>query len=147
MRITYLKLSDCLQDRLHFVNLVTEVYFLIDFIIKDYQHLFEWYWSKAVPYVFLGKMDFFLALDGDTIIAVLIAQKEEQEKKICTLYVKPDYSRNGIASKLIESSFSYLETTVPIITFTDYKLPQFLPILKKYNWHIHEKIFKKYNKH
>lgn len=146
MNINFLKLSDFRSQRTLFSRLVFETYQLIDFIGKDYEHLCEWYWGKAVPWIFSGKMEFFLALDCEKVIGVLIAKKEEKERKICTLFIDPKYSNNGIATHLINESFEFLGTRKPIITFSEYKLDQFTPILQKYGWQIDEKRYKNFTK-
>lgn len=145
MNIIFLKLSDCKCDRTLFSRLVYQTYQLIDFIGEDYEHLCEWYWSRAVPWIFTGKMEFFLALDCKKVVGVLIAKKENEERKICTLFVSREYSNKGIATHLINSSLDFLETTKPIITFSEYKMHQFRPIIEKYGWHIDEKKFKEFN--
>lgn len=146
MSITFYKISDFKCDRAFFSKLVYQTYSLIDCIGKDYEHLCEWYWSKAVPWIFSNQMEFFLALDGERVIAVLIAKREKEERKICTLFVSPEYSHKGIATHLINDSFKFLETTTPIITFSEYKLHHFIPIIQKYKWRIDKKKFKEFNK-
>lgn len=148
MKIRYLQLSQLIGERLLFSRMVYETYNLIEFISKDYQHFSEWYWTKAVPWIFNGQMDFFLATADDTnVVGILIAKKEQTERKICTLFVKPAYSNNGIGSSLVIRAFEYLETTTPIITFTDYKLQQFESLMKKFDWKVTKRIFKPYNGH
>ena len=136
MSISFYKISDFKCERTIFSELVYQAYSLIDFIGEDYEHLCEWYWSKAVPWVFSNRMEFFLALDCNKVIGVLIAKKENDERKICTLFVSSEYSHKGIATRLINDSFEFLETTKPIITFSEYKLHQFMPIMQKYGWQI-----------
>ncbi len=146
MSISFYKISDFKYERTIFSKLVYQTYSLIDFIGEDYEHLCEWYWSKAVPWVFSNRMEFFLALDYEKVIGVLIAKKENKERKICTLFVSPEYSHKGIATHLINDSFEFLETTKPIFAFSEYKLHQFIPIIRKYGWQINEKKFKEFNK-
>ena len=146
MSISFHKISDFKCERTIFSKLVYQTYSLIDFIGEDYEHLCEWYWSKAVPWVFSNHMDFFLALNSGKVIGVLIAKKEKEERKICTLFVSSEYSHKGIATHLINDSFEFLETTKPIITFSEYKIYQFMPIIRKYGWQIDEKRFKEFNK-
>ena len=37
---------------------------------------------------------------------------------------------------MLEYAFKYLGTTKPLITITDYKIPMFETIIKKYNWEL-----------
>ena len=146
MSIVFYRISEFKCNRTIFSKLVYQTYLLIDFIGEDYEHLCEWYWSKAVPWIFTNRMEFFLALDNEKVIGVLIAKKENEERKICTLFVSKEYSHCGVATHLIKDSFEFLETTTPVITFSEYKLHYFIPIMRKYGWRIDEKKFKEYNK-
>ena len=46
---------------------------------------------------------------------------------------------------MIEESMRWLGTTKPLITFADYKLNMFKPIIKKYDWELAEIVFGLYN--
>lgn len=50
-----------------------------------------------------------------------------------------------IGSKLLEESIKWLDTTKPLITFPEYKLELFKPIIDKYNWKLTEIESKLYN--
>ena len=139
-------LSEYIKNNQFFVDTIVEIQDMLSFIKKDYEHFFEWYWSTAIPKLFNNKMEFLVAIDKNNIIGILIAKKEENESKICTLYVKEDYQNKGVGSSLLKESFKYLQTTKPILTFTDYKLPMFQGIIDKYDWSIDEKVYKEYNK-
>ena len=39
---------------------------------------------------------------------------------------------------MVEASMDFLETTKPLITLADYKLPMFQPIIDKYGWELTE---------
>ena len=59
-----------------------------------------------------------------------------EEKKICCLFIDPQYRKLGIASKLISSSFELLGTTMPLITVSENNLPMLEPILKKFQFEL-----------
>lgn len=46
----------------------------------------------------------------------------------------------GLGSKLIENSMALLETTKPLITFSEDKLYMFQKFVDKYQWELYEKI-------
>ena len=73
-------------------------------------------------------------------------KKDDEECKICTLYVNPNYRMSGVGSLLLEESIKFLETTKPLITFTEDKLPMFAKIIEKYNWELTEIVDGIYNK-
>lgn len=142
----FIHLSDYLDKNQLFINAIVQTYDLLSFIKKDYEHFFKWYWSVAIPKLINKQMEFILTIDDLKIIGVLIAKKELDERKICTLYVSNNYQNKGIGTQLLNEAFKYLETTKPIITFSDYKLPIFQNIIDKYNWSIDEQVYKEYNK-
>lgn len=59
-----------------------------------------------------------------------------EEKKICCLFIDPQYRKQGIASKLITDSFELLGTTKPLITVSENNLSMLEPIIKKYNFEL-----------
>jgi hypothetical protein len=46
---------------------------------------------------------------------------------------------------MVEASMDFLETTKPLITLADYKLPMFQPIIDKYGWELTEVVEGLYN--
>ena len=115
-------------------ELIHESYKITDWISSDYPKHCDLFYCKYVPGIFSGEREIFICKNSHEVIAVAFLKKDSSERKISTLYVKPDYQGKGIASKLLEMSFEWLETTRPLITIADYKLPQFTSIIQKYNW-------------
>lgn len=72
-------------------------------------------------------------------------KKNEKEKKICTLYVSDQFRGQHLGTRMIEASMNFLETTKPLITLADYKLPMFQPIIDKYGWELTEIVEGLYN--
>lgn len=46
---------------------------------------------------------------------------------------------------MVEASMDFLETTKPLITLADYKIPMFQPIIDKYGWELTEVVEGLYN--
>lgn len=122
------------ENRSEFLQLITEAYKVTDFICEDYPKHFRWYWEKTVPAVFNGTREIVACIIDEEIAGVAFLKKEDGEQKICTFLVLEKYRKRGIATKLIEASFEFLETTKPLISLADYKLDMFSNIINKYNW-------------
>lgn len=122
------------DKRCTFSTLISECYRKTDFIVPDYPYHFEWYFTKTIPAIFNGSRDIFAAIYEGKVVGVLIAKKEKNEKKICTLWVDKNMRNKHIATLLLESSFKFLGTTKPLISIADYKLDLFLGIITKYGW-------------
>ena len=130
------KASDLLKEEKgkSFAKLIAESYMITDWICKDYPLHCDHFYSKYVPCVFDGEREIISCYIGGKIVATAFLKKDESERKISTLYVKPEYQRQGVATILIEKCFEWLGTTKPLITIADYKLDQFSGIIKKYAW-------------
>ena len=79
------------------------------------------------------------------ILSITCLKKDNEEKKICPLYVSDKSRELGIGTAIIEESMKWLETTKPLITLADYKLEMFKQIINKYNWELTEIVSKLYN--
>ena len=78
-------------------------------------------------------------------IIALSCLKKEEERKICTFFVSDEYRKQGLGSLSFEESMKFLETTKPLVTFTEDKLPMFEKIVTKYNWELTEIVDGIYN--
>ena len=72
--------------------------------------------------------------EGKLAGCVLI-KKTEEEKKICTLFVHPDYRKQGLGGKLMEQTLSELGEH-PLITVSDRNIAQLAPLLRKKVFHL-----------
>ena len=128
--------------------LAESIYEITDFICEDYPKHREWYFEKQIPRVFTpsGVILFARSDDGSNeIIAMACLKKDEEEKKICTLYVSDKCRGQHLGTRMIEASMQFLGTTKPLITIADYKLPMFEHIINKYGWELTEVVSGLYN--
>lgn len=132
----FYKASDLLKagKNKKFAKIIAEAYMATDWICKDYPDHCDHYFSKYVPGIFDGEREIITYYIDNKIAAVAILKKDTEERKISTLFVKPEYQKRGIDTELLEKCFSWLGTTRPVITIADYKLDQFAKVIKKYGW-------------
>lgn len=132
----FYRASDLLKtgENKKFAKVVAETYMATDWICKDYPNHCNHYFSKYIPGIFDGEREIIACYIGNRIAAVAILKKDDAERKISTLFVKPEYQKRGIATELLEKCFAWLGTTHPLITIADYKLNQFAKVIKKYGW-------------
>lgn len=124
------------------------IYDITDFICEDYPKHKEWYFHKQLPRIFTPSGEILFARsneDDNTILAMSCLKKDEEEKKICTLYVSDQCRGQHLGTRMVEASMKFLETTKPLITLADYKLPMFQPIIDKYGWELTEIVEGLYN--
>lgn len=122
------------EEKIEFLNIITKAYEVTDHICNDYPKRFSWYWKKVVPAIFKGTREVVVCTVHEKIAGVAFLKKEDDEKKICAFFIVEEFRNQGIATKLMEASFQFLETRKPLITLADYKLEMFSHIIKKYDW-------------
>ena len=129
-------------------ELSKNIYQITDHLCKHYPRHREWYFSTQLPEsINSDKRNILFVRDEnnkDKIIA-MSCLKNDNEKKICTLYVLPEYRNKGIGTKLIEESMNWLGTTKPFATIANDNLKELIPIIKKYNWELVEVLNNVYN--
>ena len=128
-----------------FMELATKIYEITDFICVDYPNHKEWYFKKQLPRILTPSGEVLFVRENDEVIAMTCLKKDDDEQKICTLYVSDECRGKKIGTTIIEESMRFLETTKPLITLADYKLPMFEPIIKKYDWELTEVVEGLYN--
>lgn len=132
-----------------FMMLAGDIYMITDFICSDYPKYREWYFTKQLPATVVGDKRNILFVrnpdDVSEIISMACLKKDEEEQKICTLYVADKYRGLGIGTVIVEESIRWLGTTKPFITFVDYKLEMFRSIIYKYDWELTEVVSGLYN--
>lgn len=132
-----------------FMILTTKIYMITYFICDDYPKHKEWYFTKQLPATINGDERNILFVrnpeDDNEIISTACLKRDEEEQKICTLYVSDKCRGLGIGTAIVEESMRWLGTTKSLITLADYKLEMFRPIINKYGWELTEIVSGLYN--
>ena len=132
-----------------FMELATKIYMITDFICDDYPKHKEWYFTKQLPATVNSDERNILFVRNpenyNEIISMACLKRDEEEQKICTLYVSDKCRGLGIGKAIVEESMRWLRTTKPFITLADYKLEMFKPIINKYGWELTEIVSGLYN--
>ena len=95
----------------NFSKAVNEIYLLTDYNKSQYPEYYKWFFSKNIPRVINGNGDIIFYLDGLEITGISIL-KNDDEKKLCTFMVNPEYRKKGYSKLLLEDSFEYLKKCV-----------------------------------
>lgn len=125
-------------------ELILKFYEITFFLNDSYPGYKDWF-SKQIIGCFKNERTILYTKDSDKITGLIFLKKDNKESKICTLYVLPEYRNMDIATKLIEASFKYLETSKPLATVNSSKFKMFAKIIDKYGWKITEEINDIYN--
>lgn len=130
-------------------KLSTKIYMITNFLCADYPKHKEWYFTKQLPKTINTDERNILFVrnpkDNEEIVAIACLKKNEEEQKICTLFVSDKCRGLGISFAIIEEAMKWLGTTKPLITLPEYKLEMFRSIIEKYNWELTEIVSGLYN--
>ena len=116
--VTLYKASELLKENKNkrFAKVIAESYALTDFICEDYPQHCDHFWSKYVPGIFDGEREIITCYVDKQIAATAFLKKVGNERKISTIYVKPEYQKQGI------------------------KVNQFSKIAREYGWEVTQKL-------
>ena len=121
-----------------FYNITKEIYLMTEYLNEIYPEYKKWFYNKQLKGCIAHKRNIIFIRNNKGRIIAISSLKKEEEKKICTFFVDNEYRKQGIGDILIEESLNYLETTKPLITINEDKLPMFQKIIEKYNWQLNE---------
>lgn len=96
----------------------------------------SWYWSKVVPGMSDGTRFVDTVSVGGMIVAVAISKRTAQEKKLCTVFVKPESRGRGHGIRLIDRACLWLGTQYPLATLPEEKLADFAPVIDRRGWRL-----------
>ena len=141
-------MADYLSDdkKEEFIRITNQIYTLTEHLNNVYPGYKEWFFKKQVNGCYGPNRNIiFIKENTDEIVGFCCLKKDEEEKKICTLYVDPKCRNHGIGNILFEESMKYLEMTKPLATFSEDKLPMLIKIIEKYDWQLTEVVDGIYN--
>ena len=120
-----------------FLSLADQIYNLTKHLNNSYPNYKDWFYNKQLKESLSPNRNIlFVRNKNNQVVGVASLKNTKEEKKLCTLYIKKEYRNQKITTELIKESFEYLETTRPLITFSENKLSMFENIINKYNWEL-----------
>lgn len=135
-----------LDQKKNYDRIIKDIYMKTEYLNQNYPGYQDWFYNKQIKGCSTPNRNIiFIRNDKNEIIALSCLKKDLEEKKICTLFVNSNYRNQGLGTILCEESIKFLETTKPLITFTEDKLPMFQKIATKYDWELTEIIDGIYN--
>lgn len=99
----------------------------------EYPEILDWYLCKVVPGLRTGTRLLQTVERNGSIVGVGIA-KLEDEKKICTVRVSPEYVGRGVGVRVFDQLLKGLQTDMPCLTVSQTKLPAFQKIFDWYGF-------------
>ena len=90
----------------------------------------EWYYNTFLEDLKRGNRSYAIATHHMIISGCCLMKNTPNEKKICTLFVKSPYRRQGVGTDLMQAAFTELGEH-PFLTVSLDKLSSFSPFLKR----------------
>lgn len=132
---TYPPLSGCLAAKD-----VGEVYEALAHLSDDYPDFENWYWNKVVPGYFSGDRSILVYRQGQCLTGVAILKRNFSERKICTVWVAPEFENRGVGFRLFKASFAALACKYPLASVSDARLPKFQKIFDFFGFELTQKL-------
>lgn len=108
-------------------------------IKQEYPEYKNWFMNTHVPNLGI-KRNILFATYKNNIVGVVNIKSDEEEKKICTLYVEKGFRFRKVGTTLLNMAFNILETNKPLITISDSKIYDLKKFIVKNNWEVSQKL-------
>ncbi|KDC51625.1 GNAT family N-acetyltransferase [Pseudoalteromonas fuliginea] len=95
-----------------------------------YPNFDSWLNFKVRRNIDLGTRSILLAYNSEHILGAALLKTHEDEKKISTFYVAPEYRDMGIGSKLMDKAISQLDSDKTFITVSNERQSELSPLLQ-----------------
>lgn len=98
---------------------------------ETYPGFGNWYWNKVLPGLSAGTRK--ILRDGPLSAprALAIVKREQDEAKICTVWIAPSGRGQGNGLRLMSEAIDWLQVDKPLITIPAERYDQFLPLMTR----------------
>ncbi len=110
-----------------------EVYAAIVDLDQLYPDFGNWFWNKVVPEIGNSRRIFTEWSDGQ-LAGVVIAKAEGDERKLCTVWIAPNFKKQGLGRRLMSEAKVWLGTETPLISVPHQRLSEFQPIFDQWGF-------------
>lgn len=138
---------------------LSDTYNYVKDLEDSYPDFYKWYHNKVLKELKQknGRREILLSISTvkleseevntkKIISGIVVLKNYENEKKICTFRVIPDFYRTGLSSLLMDESMKFLKTKTPLITISENRVELFENILARYEFKLSQKLPDYYKK-
>ena len=104
------------------------------FLKATYPFFNDWLTKKVVPGLCSGERTALIEYRESTPVGLLIVKHTVDEKKLCTLRVRPHFECKGLGVRLFETAFELLETDRPLLSVSENALSKFSKIFEHFGF-------------
>lgn len=105
-----------------------------EYLRGSYPEFEHWFLNQVIPGLLLGERTIFIEQRNSVVAGVVILKHTADEKKLCTLRVRPEYECLGLGVRLFEKAFEVLETEKPLLSVSEIAYPKFLRLFDHFNF-------------
>jgi hypothetical protein len=106
----------------------------IVFLRGAYPNFDDWLNSKVLPGIKLGQRTVIVEQRDGLPVGLLIAKHTNDERKLCTLRVRPEFEFRGMGIRLFNTAFEVLGTERPLLSVSELALPKFSRIFAHFGF-------------
>ena len=122
------------ENPLLLINLLDLIEQDVQFLKASYPLFNEWLIKKVVPGICIGERTALIEYRDSAPVGLLIVKHTVEEKKLCTLRVRPNFESKGLGVRLFEAAFELLETDRPLLSVSEISLPKFFTIFEHFGF-------------
>ncbi len=104
-----------------------------------YPNIDQWFSSKVLTGTSNGTRKIIVRESAGVIHGIAILKKDEDEHKICTLWIRPDQRGFGLGEDLLAESIDWLGCSRPLLTVPAEALHQFIPLVSKHGFNLSQR--------
>lgn len=104
------------------------------FLRSTYPNFDEWLSRKVIPGIATGERTVIVEQRESYPVGLLILKHSDDEQKLCTLRVRPEFEYRGVGVRLFNTAFEILGTSRPLLSVSEVALPKFSKIFKHFGF-------------
>lgn len=97
----------------------------VGFLRASYPYFDKWLACKVLPGLFTGERTVLIEERDSVAVGLMILKHTDNEKKLCTLRVRPHFESRGLGVRMFEMAFEILKTERPLLSVSETSMPKF----------------------
>ena len=121
------------KDNNTYIYLIDKIYEFSKELNRKFPSYKNWFYNQHIEGIGNGRATLFSTNDKGQINGICHLKANNNEKRICYLYVGKD-NKEDIDFRLLEKAFSYLNTTKPVVVLNLDNYIKYRGLIDEYNW-------------
>ncbi len=91
------------------------------------------HWGTVIPGLISGERRLFVERHEDRLSGLVIAKRSD-ERKLCTIWTRPELRGRGVATRLVDDALEWLGTDRPLVTVPGETLESFDALFRNFGF-------------